>query len=167
MTGVIRAERRQSRREEQKRGKRVEWLALEEYARLKIQGWIQELMEEEITELVGRSKSERRAAVDGAVGYRNGYGKPRRVSMMAGTVVVRRPRVRGLEERFESRVLPLFKRRSEEVGELLPQLYLHGLAQGDFELALRGLLGDGAPLDRKSTRLNSSHIQKSRMPSSA
>ena len=25
----------------------------------------------------------------------------------------------------------------------------------------------GAPVDRKSTRLNSSHIQKSRMPSSA
>jgi len=55
-------------------------------------------------------------------------------------------RVRGLEERLESRILPLFKRRPEEVGELLPQLYLHGLAQGDFELALRGLLGNGAPL---------------------
>jgi putative transposase len=36
-------------------------------------------------------------------------------------------------------------RRTEQVAELLPQLYLHGLAQGDFELALRGLLGDGAP----------------------
>src|SRR5207237_8865253 len=34
----------------------------------------------------------------------------------------------------------------EEVGRLLPELYLHGLAQGDFDLALRGLLGDGAPL---------------------
>lgn len=55
-----------------------------------------------------------------------------------------------MEERFESRILPLFKRRTEEVGELLPQLYLHGLAQGDFELALRGLLGDGAPLSASS-----------------
>jgi transposase-like protein len=36
------------------------------------------------------------------------------------------------------------------VGELLPQLYLHGLAQGDFELALRGLLGEGAPLSASS-----------------
>jgi hypothetical protein len=59
---------------------------------------------------------------------------------------VKRPRVRGLEQRFESRLLPLFVRRTEAVSELLPQLYLHGLAQGDFELALRGLLGDGAPL---------------------
>ncbi len=70
--------------------------------------------------------------------------------MMAGTIVVRRPRVRDLEERFESRILPLFKRRTEEVGEFLPQLYLHGLAQGDFELALRGLLGEGAPLSASS-----------------
>jgi hypothetical protein len=30
------------------------------------------------------------------------------------------------------------------------ELYLHGLAKGDFELALRGLLGDGAPLSRSS-----------------
>jgi putative transposase len=30
------------------------------------------------------------------------------------------------------------------------QLYLHGLALGDFELALRGLLGDGAPLSPAS-----------------
>jgi putative transposase len=36
------------------------------------------------------------------------------------------------------------------VGELLPQLYLHGLALGDFDLALRGLLGDAAPLSPAS-----------------
>jgi transposase-like protein len=70
--------------------------------------------------------------------------------MMAGTIELRRPRVRGLEQRFESRILPLFVRRTEQVSELLPQLYLHGLAQGDFELALRGLLGDGAPLSPSS-----------------
>jgi len=59
---------------------------------------------------------------------------------------VQRPRVRGLEERFASRVLPLFARRSQEVSDLLPELYLHGLAEGDFDLALRGLLGEDAPL---------------------
>ncbi|MBI4489664.1 MAG: transposase [Deltaproteobacteria bacterium] len=150
MRGVSRAERHRSRREQEKLKERPEWSALEEYARLKIQGWTEELLKEEVTELLGRRKSERRVAVDGAAGYRNGYGKRRRVAMMCGTVVVKRPRVRGLEERFESRILPLFKRRTEEVGELLPQLYLHGLAQGDFELALRGLLGDGAPLSASS-----------------
>jgi putative transposase len=35
-------------------------------------------------------------------------------------------------------------------GRLLPELYLHGLAQGDFDLALRGLLGAGAPLSASS-----------------
>ncbi len=32
------------------------------------------------------------------------------------------------------------------MGELLPELHLHGLAEGDFDLALRGLLGEDAPL---------------------
>ncbi len=32
------------------------------------------------------------------------------------------------------------------MAELLPQLYLHGLALGDFDLALRGRLGEEAPL---------------------
>ena len=75
-----------------------------------------------------------------ASGYRNGYGKPRRQSLSVGTITLRRPRVRGLAERFESQLLPLFKRRTEAVGQLLPRLYLHGLALGDFDLALRGLL---------------------------
>ncbi|HSF32645.1 MAG TPA: transposase [Candidatus Tectomicrobia bacterium] len=103
--------------------------------------FIQALLEEEITELLGRPKAVRRAAVDAPHGLRNGYGKPRRLSLRMGTSSVRRPRVRGLGERFVSRVLPLFQRRTREVGELLPQLYLHGVALGDFELALRGLLG--------------------------
>ena len=66
--------------------------------------------------------------------------------MSSGTIQVRRPRVRDLEERFESRVLPLFAKRTRQVRELIPELYLHGLALGDFDLALRGLLGDKAPL---------------------
>jgi transposase-like protein len=70
--------------------------------------------------------------------------------MLNGTISLRRPRLRGIAGRFESRVLPLFERRTNELGELLPELYLHGLALGDFELALRGLLGDGAPLSASS-----------------
>ena len=56
----------------------------------------------------------------------------------------------GLAERFVSRVLPLFQRRTKQVWALLPQLYLHGLARGDFELALRRLLGEAAPLSTAS-----------------
>jgi putative transposase len=125
---------------------RVGFEQLEEWARGKVQCWLQELLEEEVTELLGRGRSERREGIDAPPGYRNGYGKPRRLSMSGGTITLRRPRVRDVEERFESRVLPLFAKRTREVRELIPELYLHGLAQGDFDLALRGLLGEEAPL---------------------
>ena len=128
------------------------WETLEGMVREKAQEFIQQIMEEEVTELLGREKSERRSTVDSAEGYRNGYGKPRRLAMSSGTITLRRPRVRGVEERFESRVLPLFARRTKELGALLPELYLHGLAEGDFELAMRGLLGEGAPLSKSSIR---------------
>jgi putative transposase len=124
----------------------VVWDNLEEWVRRKVQGFIQSLLEEEITELLGRPKSERRQAVDSPPAYRNGHGKARRLTLGCGTVTVYRPRVRGLEQRFESRVLPLFARRTAEVNKLIPQLYLHGLALRDFDLALRGLLGEEAPV---------------------
>jgi putative transposase len=129
---------------------RPEWETLEGFARQGVQRLLQRVLEEEVDELLGRGRYERRGGVDAAPGYRNGLGKPRRLSLSNGTITLRRPRVRGLSERFESRLLPAFKRRTEEVGRLLPELYLHGLAHGDFDLALRGLLGDGAPLSAPS-----------------
>ena len=61
-------------------------------------------------------------------------------------MTVRRPRVRALQERFESALLPLFARPTPEVNDVLPELYPHRLALGHFELALRGLFGEGVPL---------------------
>jgi len=135
---------------EERFGSRTVWESLEAMARERIGEFVQALLEEEVTALVGRRKSERRRVVDAPPVYRNGHGKPRKLAMMGGTVTVQRPRVRGLEERFESQILPLFRRRTREVTALLPELYLHGLAQGDFELALRGLLGEGAALSASS-----------------
>ena len=125
---------------------------LERKVREQAQAFIQQILEEEVTELLGRGKSERREEVDAPAGYRNGYGRTRKLTMSSGTITLRRPRVRNLEEPFESRVLPLFARRTKEVRELIPELYLHGLAEGDFELALRGLLGDDAPLSKATIR---------------
>jgi transposase-like protein len=126
------------------------WDHLEEFVRGHIQQFVQRLLVEEVTMRLGRAKSARRVAVDAPEGYRNGYGKPRKLTLTCGTITVQRPRVRNLAERFVSRLLPLFQRRTKQVGELLPQLYLHGLALGDFELALRGVLGDGAPVSPTS-----------------
>ncbi len=123
---------------------------LEGMVRLKAQEYIQDILEEEVELFLGRKKSERMKTIDGTQGYRNGYGKPKRFALMNGTITVQRPRVRGTDEHFESKIMPYFKRRSKEVGQLLPELYLHGLAKGDFNLALRGLLGEGAPLSASS-----------------
>ncbi len=135
------------------------WDYLEELVRVKVREFIQGLLEDEVTELLGRVKSERREVVDGPLAYRNGYGKRRRLTLGCGTISVRRPRVRGLAERFKSRILPLFVRRTREVNELLPQLYLHGLAQGDFDLALRGLLGEEAPISASTVARLKEHWQ--------
>ena len=117
---------------------------LDELIRVRVQAMIQQLLEEEVNEHLGRAKSERREP--GERGYRNGYGKPRRLTLANGTIEVRRPRIRDLEARFESQILPLFLRQTKGITALLPQLYLHGLSLGDFDLAMRGLLGQGAPL---------------------
>ena len=128
----------------------VAFETLESWIRERIQVWIQEVIEDEVSDFLGRARYEHHGGIDAPKGYRNGYGKERRLSLSSGTIRLRRPRVRNVEERFESRILPLFQRRTREVGDLIPELYLHGLAEGDFDLALRGLLGEGAPLSASS-----------------
>jgi transposase-like protein len=68
-----------------------------------------------------------------------------------GTVELRVPRVNdrrrdehGQRQRFSSRILPPYMRRSPKVAEVLPILYLRGLSTGDFRPALEGLLGEDA-----------------------
>lgn len=65
MQSINRAERGRSSRES---AQRARWEALEEYTRRRIQDWIQDLLEEEVAERLGRRKSERRAAVDAPAG---------------------------------------------------------------------------------------------------
>jgi transposase-like protein len=86
------------------------WETLEAFARASMQQFLQRMLEEEVDELLARGRYERRPAVDAPAGYRNGSGKPRRLSLSNGTIALQRPRVRGLSERFESRLLPAFKR---------------------------------------------------------
>lgn len=61
---------------------------MEAHARSRIQVWLQDLLEVEVevevTEFLGRGKSQRQAPLAPTrVGYRNGYGKPRRVALTA------------------------------------------------------------------------------------
>ena len=78
------------------------WETLEQMVRGRVQEFIQEILEDEVTEFLGgRAKSQRRASVEAGGGDRNGYGKPRNLTLASGTVEVCRPRVRDVEERFE------------------------------------------------------------------
>jgi len=113
------------------------WEVLEGFVRQKAQELIQEILEQEVTELLGRAKSERKTAGRGG-------GLPERIREPEAPGDESRDDhrasapVRGLEERFESRMLPLFARRTREVGALLPELYLHGLAEGDSNWPCEG-----------------------------
>jgi putative transposase len=78
---------------------------------------------------------------------RNGYHAARKIVSGAGEVEVKVPRVddRVLEsqkeKRFESRIIPPYLRRTKNVEELLPVLYLKGISTGDFQEALEKILG--------------------------
>ena len=83
---------------------------------------------------------------------RNGHAPEREIQTGIGPITVRRPKLRdrgdgagGERIRFTSKVLPPFLRRTRNVEELLPWLYLKGVSTGQFEEALAALLGPDAP----------------------
>ena len=93
---------------------------------------------------------------------RNGYHHEREVLTAAGAVTVTAPRVNdrrvdpdsGERQRFSSAILPAWARKSPQMTEVLPLLYLHGLSSGDFGPALEQFLGSGAGLSATTiTRL--------------
>jgi transposase-like protein len=93
---------------------------------------------------------------------RNGYHGAREVTTAAGAVPVRAPRVNdkrvddttGERVRFSSAILPAWARKSPQVAEVLPLLYLHGMSSGDFVPALEQFLGSAAGLSASTvTRL--------------
>jgi transposase-like protein len=93
---------------------------------------------------------------------RNGTAEPRTVVTSAGAVQVTAPRVNdkrtdpatGERMRFSSALLPPWARKTPQVSEVLPLLYLHGLSSGDFVPALGQFLGTSAGLSSSTiTRL--------------
>jgi putative transposase len=81
-----------------------------------------------------------------ALVVRNGKARPRTVSLGAGPMELRAPRVndRRPEHRFTSKILPPYMRRSPRLDEALPVFYLRGLSSGDFQEAIPVLLGADA-----------------------
>jgi putative transposase len=95
---------------------------------------------------------------------RNGSHREREVLTAAGAVRVTAPRVNDKRidadtverQRFSSAILPAWSRKSPQMTEVLPLLYLHGLSTSDFGAALEQFLGSGAGLSATTiTRLTS------------
>jgi putative transposase len=125
-------------------------IALDELAREGARRMIAAALRAEADEYVERFSDE--VDEDGhRVVVRNGRAKERKVTIGSGTIPIRAPRVNdkrvdedGERQRFSSRILPAYARRSPKVGEVIPILYLRGLSTGDFRPALEGLLGEDA-----------------------
>lgn len=123
--------------------------ALDELAREGARRMIAAALQVEVEEYLARHRGEHdhegRALV-----VRNGKARERKLTVGAGTMRIEAPRVNdkriidGERQRFTSKILPPYLRKSPKVTEVLPLLYLHGLSTGDFRQALPTLLGDDA-----------------------
>ena len=123
---------------------------LDELAREGARRMLMSALEEEVAAYIDRHQAERDAEGHRQV-VRNGKAAPRKVTCGAGTIEVQAPRINdkrvdadGQRQRFTSRILPPYMRRSPKVAEVLPVLYLRGLSTGDFSEALPILLGEDA-----------------------
>lgn len=111
-----------------------------------IEKTLQHILEEEITDFLGRSRHVRVGRNPEESAMRNGYGRSSTLDLGCGGVVLRPPRVREGKAPFKSQIFPLVARRAREKGALIPGLFLRAFALGDFGKVLDSLLGGEAAL---------------------
>jgi transposase-like protein len=122
---------------------------LDEILRLGAQELLEQALEIEVNLHLERYQyilddQERRLVV------RNGYHKARKIVAGAGQVEVKVPRVDDRildsqnEARFVSQMVPPYLRKTKNMEELLPVLYLKGISTGDFSEALEKIVGKDA-----------------------
>jgi transposase-like protein len=120
--------------------------ALDEIVRKGAQKMLETALNLEIEEFC-RSHAERRDEEGRRLVVRNGLSEARTIVTGAGPLKVRTPRVddRILEKvgesRFKSSLVPPYLRRTKNIEELVPVLYLKGISTGDFTEALEKILG--------------------------
>lgn len=118
---------------------------LDEMARKGARRMIKEALELEVAEYIERARSQR-DEFGNALVVRNGRGDERKLLMGCGTIGVKAPRVNDKrpDRKFTSSILPPYMRRSPNVSEVIPILYLKGISSGKFQTALQALLGKDA-----------------------
>jgi putative transposase len=107
---------------------------------------LQQALEDQVSEFLGRGRYER---VEEPVSHRNGY-EPRTVKTTSGSIEVERPRVRNAQALgFESRVLGKGVTRTHALESLVICSFLRGLSTRDIEAALEETFEE--PIVSKST----------------
>ena len=124
---------------------KIEGSTLDELAREGARRMLVQALDAEVSAYLDQARGERDEAGRALV-VRNGKARARKVTVGSGTVEIEAPRVydRRDGEKYTSRILPPYMRRSPKVSEVLPLLYLRGLSTGDFQEALPALLGEDA-----------------------
>lgn len=130
-------------------------LSLDELARRGAQRMLELALAAEVDEYVRCHQTER----DGrghALVVRNGRAQERTIQCGAGQLKLRAPRANDQRpgEKFTSRILPPYLRKSPRLEEAVPVLYLRGLSTGDFREALSALLGEEAIAGFSPTTVN-------------
>ena len=119
---------------------------IERIGRLGARLILQQALEDEVSEFLGRARYER---ADECVSHRNGYER-RRVVTTAGPVELERPRVRNAQQLgFESRILGRHVARTYALESLVICSFLRGLSVRDVEAALAETFDE--PVIGKST----------------
>jgi len=107
---------------------------------------LQQALEDEVTEFLGRGRYERAGE---AVAHRNGY-EARTVKTTSGAMRLERPRVRDAGKLgFESRILGKGVARTHALESLVISGFLRGLSTRDIEAALEEVFEE--PIASKST----------------
>jgi len=106
---------------------------LSQFIRLAVQGMVQQALEQEVTDYLGRERYERQAE---GKGYRNGY-KPGHIRSAEGEVAFAVPQLRGAAETYRSKLLEFLRGNSDVLEYLVTQMYSRGLSTRDVEDAFR------------------------------
>jgi transposase-like protein len=99
-------------------------VVLSELMRRGAERLLQQALEEEVTDFLGRERYER-ADEESSTGYRNRY-RDRTIKTAEGRLTVRRPRVRESGEPFESRLLARIDGLEERIRRMALEMYVRG-----------------------------------------
>ena len=122
---------------------------LEDVARLSVRAMLQAALEAEVEEFLGRARYQRRTD-QGRPGSRNGWQPPAAVKTTMGPVQLQRPKLRGTDEAFCSRLFGAGVTRTNALESLVISGWVRGLSDRDIEAALAEVLGAEAALSKST-----------------